>query len=158
MANVTPISAIDTKVEFSTNSGSTWTDCSGFTGKVEWDGGDRDTGTNKVFSLDYSQVTLGKQNLYNATLTGYYSSGSASLAGDFLASGSAAFANRTNFDLRITPLGQQTSGSTGTPTFTTSGGYVTAPVWPRSFDSTSADGVMLEIRTAFQQMTKGTAA
>lgn len=156
MANVTPISAIDTKVEYSTNSGSSWTDCSGFAGKFEWDGGDRDTGNNKVFSLDYSKISLGKQNLYTGTLTGFYSSGSTALAGDFLSAGSSAFFGRSAFDIRITPLGL-TSASTGTATFYTQTGYVVKNPYPASFDSTSADGVIFEINTAFEQFTKGTA-
>lgn len=156
MANVTPISAVDSKVEYSTSGSGGWVDMSGFVGKIELSGYDRDVADNYVFNVDNALITLGKKKHVEVTITGAYNSGS--VAGNPLPTATTAFSNKSAFHVRWAPIGL-TTGSAGSDQWTSGStglSRVIAPVYPTSLDASSADGVLFEIKLAAEDVTKGT--
>lgn len=91
-----PISAAQSSVAYSIDSGVTWTDISGFVGKWEVDGGERDTAGSKVMAAAYSRATMGRRGLHTGTLTGFLAiagSGSNYLANYLSQSGPTPWSN-----------------------------------------------------------------
>lgn len=128
-------SARNAVTEFSTD-GTNWTNCSGFSNKVEWDGGTRQTGSAPTFDGDTMVQTAGKRELITVKFTALYTEG----ASDIATAARTAWRNGTAFYLRWTVK----AATTGNTRYTTSAGYVRAPVLPAP-DTTNGDPVPLVV-------------
>ena len=140
------VSARNAVVEFSTN-GSSWTDCSGFTNKVEIDGGDRQTGTAPTFDGDTMILTAGKRETLKIKYTAVYTEG----ASELFEAARTAWQAGTAWYFRWTVK----AATTGNFRFTTSSGFVVSMVLPGP-DTTSGDPVPIEIEMETPEVTKAT--
>ena len=117
----TPISFRNATVEVSTD-GSTWTDVSGYSNKVEVSAGDRPAEEVFVFAQDYPYITPGKRKAEELKITFLYTEG----VSDVFETIRAAYENATNTYIRWTAKGK----TTGNFLFTCDPGIVTMPVFP----------------------------
>ncbi len=138
------ISMRSNKIEASVN-GSSWTDISGFSNKVEWDGGERATGTAETFDGDTQIITAGKRGSVKVKASIVYTEG----ASDPVEVARAAYEAGTPYYLRWSPKG----GGSTTFQYTTPAGFIKKPVLPGG-DANSADPVMVEIELEVAYVTK----
>lgn len=131
-------------VEFSTN-GSSWTDMSGFSNKVDISGGDREAGETLTFDGDTPIVTRGKRKATKVSAQIVYTEG----ASDIQEVARAAHQNGTDLYLRWTVK----AATTGNFRYTTSAGVVTAAVFP-SVDTGDAKAVMAKVEILVSEVTK----
>lgn len=129
-------SARNLKVEYSLN-GSAWTDCSGVSNSVKWDGGERETGNTATFDGDVPVHTRGKRTESTAVLSALYTEGGSELA----RVAHNAFRNGDDFYLRWAPLG----ATTGNIRYTTTAGTIKKPVVPTEAKADSGDALAIEI-------------
>jgi hypothetical protein len=137
-------SARAASVEYSTN-GSSWTDMSGFSNKVDLSGGDRDAGETLTFDGDTPIVTRGKRKATKVSVSVVYTEG----ASEIQEVARAAHQNGTDLYLRWTVKGI----TTGNFRYTTSAGVVTAALFP-SVDTGDAKAVMAKVEVLVSEVTK----
>lgn len=131
-------------VEYSTN-GSSWTDASGMSNKVEIDGGDRQTGTAPTFDGDTMILTAGKRETLKIKVSGVYTEGGT----DLFQAALTAWQAGTAFYFRWTVK----AATTGNFRYTTASGFVVNAILPGP-DTTSGDPVLLEVELETPEVTK----
>lgn len=136
------------RLEISTN-GTTWTDISGFSNEVSWDGGERDTEGTPTFDGDTKLLTTGKRDLVTVTAKVVYTEG----ASDPVNTAQSAFEADTDLYLRWSPRG----GSSGQRMYTTSAGRVKKPTFPQGATD-SASAILVEIQLVTPNVTVSTVA
>ncbi len=123
------------KIEFSTD-GLAWTDGSGHSNGIAWDGGERDTEGTTTFLGDKRILTQGKKGIATVTAKVVCTEGAADIA----IAAQAAYDNGTPFYLRWSPRG----GASGQKMYTTDAGIVKKPVIPQG-ESGSAAACLADI-------------
>lgn len=142
------ISFKDCKIEFSSN-GSSWTDASGFSNKVEVGGGERAFGEFFTALGDTPILTIGKRSTFEITMNAVYTEGGAEPSEMVR----AAYENASAFYVRWSPKG----GTTGNFVFTSGVGYVLSPTYPGG-DASTPDVVVIEFTLRTLSITKSVAA
>lgn len=126
------------RVEFSTN-GSTWTNASGGSNLVEWDGFERENEFTPTFDGDTKILTTGKREGGTVRFRAIYTEG----ASDITAAAQSAYDNDTPFYLRWSPRG----GTSGQKQYTTLAGRVAKPVYPAGESNAASILVEVEVVT-----------
>jgi hypothetical protein len=132
----------DNKVEISTN-GTTWTDISGYTNKIEWDGGEREIAEASVFGEDVAKIAPGKRSPVEITVTVAYDESTSSP----LETLQSAYESSSTLQVRWSPTG----GVTGSKRYSAIG-YVTTPIVPAG-DAEASDVLMVEFTLKAPEIT-----
>lgn len=135
-------------VEYSTN-GSSWTDCSGMSNKVETSGGERQTSGTPTFDGDTMIQTAGKRDLLMVKVSGVYTEGGS----DLFEAARTAWQAGTAFYFRWTVK----AASTGNFRYTTASGIIKNAILP-SPDTTSPDAVPVVVELETPEVTKAAIA
>ena len=135
------------KLEFSVN-GTAWTDASGYTNQVEWDGFERQNEFTHTFSGESPLLSTGKKEGGTVKYRAIYTEG----AGDIVATAQSAYDNDTAFYMRWSPRG----GGSGSKQYTTAAGKVTKPPYPGG--ELNAETILVEIEMATPSITPSTVA
>jgi len=138
------ISFKDAKIEISAN-GSSWTDMSGFSNKVEVGGGERQSAEFFTALGDTPILTIGKRGTFEITSNVVYTEG----GGEPSEMVRAAYENATNLYLRWSPKG----GTSGQFMFTSGPGYVLSPSYPGG-DASTPDVIAIEFTLKTLSITK----
>lgn len=129
------ISMQATKVESSVD-GTNWTDITGFSNNISWDGGERQTENTPTFGTDTHIITKGTRTPTTVTLKSVYTEG----ASDPTIVADAAYRAGTAYYLRWSPKG----ATSGTRLYTSTAGVVKKST-AASGESGSPATVMVEI-------------
>ena len=134
------------KLELSTN-GTTWTDISGSSNKIDIGGGDRPIETTKLFGGNAPIVTSGAADSIEAKITALYTE----VANETWELARAAYEAGSALYVRYSPAG----GTTGKFQFASGSGRVKNAVWP-SADASDSKPIMFECTVTVPSFTKST--
>jgi hypothetical protein len=135
------------KLEFSVN-GSAWTDASGQSNLVEWDGFERMHEFTHTFDGDTPLLTTANKEGGSVRFRAVYTEG----ASDIAVTAQTAYDNDTAFYMRWSPRG----GASGQKQYTTASGKVIKPVYPAG--EVNADAVLVEIEMVTPSIAVATVA
>lgn len=142
-ATTSKASFVDCKVEYASGSaGGTWVDISGIANKVEVTGGEVEVGNDYTFTNRYPLLTAGGRAPITVKVDGLWESVQAS--GSYAGLRTLADTDPPVARVRYSPIGNLTSGSTGTALYTGDPGYLTALDWPGG-DAKSGDPVVIGV-------------
>lgn len=140
------ISFKDCKIELSSN-GSSWTDASGFSNKVEIGGGERQHAEFFTADGDTPILTVGKRSSFEVSANVVYTEGGA----EPFEMVRAAYEGATTLYLRWSPKG----GGVGTFQFTAGPGFVLTPIYPGG-DASTPDVLAVEFTLRTLTISKAT--
>lgn len=123
------------KVELSTN-GTVWTDASGHSNEVAWDGAEKQTESTFTFDGKGPIITQGKQDAASLTIKVVYTEG----ASDPAQLAQSAYDNDTPLYARWSPR----NGAQGVKRYVSSAGIVKKPPYPAGA-SNAAGAVLVDI-------------
>ena len=136
------------KIEYSTDSGTTWTDVSGDMTKVEPGGGERGKGEVYTLNADSPEVIAGPRASVEIGVSAIYKDGASDVAMVIW----DLYENKTAAIWKLTP----DTGSTNTLYWESDTGYVTAAT-PPSKEGGSSDPLLMEFTITVGKLTKKTA-
>lgn len=134
------------KVEMSTN-GSSWTDISGYSNAIAWEGGERQTESVHTFDGDMPLIGGAKRDALSITAKVVYTEGGT----DAAIAAQSAYENMTDFYLRWSPRG----ATSGQKLYTSSAGIVKNPVLPAG-EASSATPILVDIVLEVASITPST--
>jgi hypothetical protein len=132
-------------VEFSVN-GSTWTDASGESNLVEWDGFEREHEFTGTFDGETKILTTGKREGGTVKFRAIYTE----TATDIRQVAQDAYDADSAFYLRWSPRG----GASGQKQYTTAAGRVVKPVYPQG--ELNAEAILVEVEVVTPAITEAT--
>ena len=148
MASTDAISAVDYKIEISTD-GTSFTDISGYANEVSISGGERENSEVYVLGDDSAAILIGHRSPVEITISVLYTEGDS----DPMKTLWDAYCNKTTYYVRIAPKG----GESGEFLFTSNEGFFTAVNAPPGADPSSADPLLVEATFRCGKLDRSTA-
>jgi len=136
------------KLELSAN-GTTWTDISGHSNKIELSGGERDTGSMPVFGNNSPIVTSGALKEMETKISIVYTE----VPTEAYTMAKTAYEGGGDIYVRWSPKG----GTTGNFQFTSGKGVLKNPPYP-SADASDANPIMVELNIVIPSVSQATVA